>query len=287
MKPTWRTALKAGVGAALLAGLLAAAGPQRLLSTLREAKLLPLLAGFGGIVLLNLAEGWRTRVVFRDYGLTFPTALRITLVGTFLGNFTPGMVGADVYKVYFLNRLEKGVTRPIALLLVLRAIGAAAVFSLAGIGLLAGSGWPGPGRNVVLAWLPERVRETLHVVLQTLRQIRPAQTLTLAALSLVVAVLRALSLWFLARGLTDGIAFADVAVIVALSVLGNAAPLTVGGLGVQEGVIAAGLVLHGVARPDAIAISLINRVVQWVVSIPGAVMFARSQPGREASPQLL
>lgn len=286
MKPVWRTALKAGLGAALLAGLLAAAEPPRLLAAFRGAEPLPLLAGLGAVILLNLAEGWRTRIVFRDYGLTYATALRISLVGTFLGNFTPGMVGADVYKVYFFNRLEKGVVRPVALVLVLRAIGAAAVFALAGIGLVAGSGWPAPGRSAVLAGLPERVRETLRVVLHTLRQIRPAQILGLSVLSVLVAVLRALSLWCLARGFTDGIAFADVTVIVALSILGNAAPLTVGGLGVQEGVIAAGLVLLGVARPDAIGISLVNRIVQWTVSIPGAIVFARSRPGQEKPPRL-
>lgn len=286
MKPAWRTALKAGLGAALLAVLLAAAGPQRLLATLRRAEPLPLLAGLTAYVLLNLAEGWRTKTVFREYGLTFATALRITFVGTFLGNFTPGMVGADVYKVYFLNRLEKGMTRPVALLLVLRAMGAAAVVALAGVGLLAGHGWAGTGRSAVLAALPERVRETLRTVLHTLRQIRPGQILGLSALSVAVAVLRALSLWFLARGFTDGILFADVAVVVALSIFGNAVPVTVGGLGVQEGVIAAGLVLYGVARPDAIGISLVNRACQWLLSVPGAVAFARSRPARERHPGL-
>jgi uncharacterized membrane protein YbhN (UPF0104 family) len=282
VKPAWRTALKAAAGAALLASLLAAAGPARLLETLRTAAPLPLAAGLLAYVVMNLLEGWRTLIIFEGYGLTFGTALRITLAGTFLGNFTPGMVGADVYKVYFLNRREKGITRPVALLLVLRVLGAAAVFALAGIGLLAGHGWSaGGGRSAALAGLTGRPRETLRTVGRALRQIRTAQILILAALSVLVAVTRALSLYFVARGFTGGIPFADIAVVVAFSVLGNAVPLTVGGLGVQEGAIAAGLVVYGVTRPDAIGIALVNRVFQWIVSVPGAVAFARSRPERK------
>lgn len=282
IKPAWRNAFKVLVGIALLAILVAAVEPEELLATVRGAAALPLAGAFAAYVAMNLLEGWRTQIVFDAYRLGFGTALRITLVGTFLGNFTPGMVGADLYKVYFLHKREKGFARPIALLLLLRVLGMIAVFALAGLGLAAGQGWPAEalGRSALLAGLTERARATARELRDAVRQIRAGQLAALAVLSAGVALTRALSLYLLARSFTEDVLFWDVAAVVALSVVANAVPVTIGGLGLQEGAVAAGLVLYGVARPDAVAVSLLNRVFVWIISIPGAVSFLRSRPER-------
>ncbi|HSF39455.1 MAG TPA: lysylphosphatidylglycerol synthase transmembrane domain-containing protein [Thermoanaerobaculia bacterium] len=279
MKPAVKNGLKAAVGLALLALLLSAVEPRELLETLRNAAPLPLAGSFAAYLVMNLFEGWRTQIVFERYRLTFGTAFRITLVGTFLGNFTPGMVGADLYKVYFLNRRERGFARPIALLLLLRVLGMIFVFAFAGLGLLAGHGWrtePLAGSALALG-LGDRVRGIVQELKDALRQVRAPQLGSLVLLSAGVAFTRALSLWWLVLAFTDGLLFWDMAVVVAFSVVANAVPITIGGLGLQEGAVAAGLVLYGAARPDAVAVSLLNRVFTWLLSIPGAIAFARSR----------
>lgn len=282
MKPAVRNGLKIAVGIGLLALLLSAVEPRELLAAIRNADPLPLAGAFAAYVVMNVFEGWRTQVVFERYRLTFGTALRITLVGTFLGNFTPGMVGADLYKVYFLHRRERGFARPIALLLLLRVLGMIFVFALAGLGLLAGHGWrtePLAGSALALG-LGDRLRALFEELKDAVRQIRAPQLGALILLSAGVAITRALSLWWLVLAFTDGLLFWDMAVVVALSTLANAVPITIGGLGLQEGAVAAGLVLYGAARPDAVAVSLLNRVFVWAISIPGAIAFVRSREER-------
>lgn len=279
MRPAVKNGLKIAVGIGLLALLLSAVEPRELLATIRSADPLPLAGAFAAYVVMNLFEGWRTQIVFERYRLTFGTALRITLVGTFLGNFTPSMVGADLYKVYFLNRRERGFARPIALLLLLRVLGMICVFALAGLGLLAGHGWrtePLAGNALALG-LGGRVRAVVEELKDAVRQVRAPQLGALVLLSVGVAIARALSLWWLVLAFTDGLLFWDMAVVVAFSVVANAVPITIGGLGLQEGAVAAGLVLYGAARPDAVAVSLLNRVFVWAISIPGAIAFVRSR----------
>ena len=281
MKPAVQNGLKIALGVGLLALLLSAVEPRELLATLKNAAPLPLAGSFAAFLVMNLFEGWRTQIVFERYRLSFGTALRITLVGTFLGNFTPGMVGADLYKIYFLNRRERGFARPVALLLLLRVLGMIWVFGLAGVGLLAGHGWrTGPLAGGVLALgIGDRLRAVVRELQEAVRQVRAPQLGALILLSGGVAVTRALSLWWLILAFTDGLLFWDMAVVVAVSTIANVVPLTIGGLGLQEGAIAAGLVLYGAARPDAVAASLLNRVFTWAISVPGAIAFLRSREG--------
>ncbi|HKV08980.1 MAG TPA: lysylphosphatidylglycerol synthase transmembrane domain-containing protein [Thermoanaerobaculia bacterium] len=283
MKPALKNGLKVVLGLGLLALLLSAVEPRELLATIKNAAPLPLAGSFAAFLVMNLFEGWRTQIVFERYRLSFGTALRITLVGTFLGNFTPGMVGADLYKVYFLNRREKGFARPIALLFLLRVLGMIWVFALAGLGLLAGHGWrtePLAGSALALG-LGDRFRALFRELQEAVQQVRAPQLGALVLLSAGVAFSRALSLWWLILAFTDGLLFWDMAVVVAFSTLANAVPLTIGGLGLQEGAVAAGLVLYGAARPDAVAASLLNRVFTWAISIPGAIAFVRSKEERQ------
>lgn len=281
MKPAVRNGLKIALGIGLLALLLSAVEPRELLATLENAAPLPLAGSFAAFLVMTLFEGWRTQVVFERYRLSFGTALRITLVGTFLGNFTPGLVGADLYKIYFLNRRERGFARPVALLFLLRVLGMIWVFALAGLGLLAGHGWrtESLAGSALALGLGDRFRAVVRELQEAVRQVRAPQLGALILLSGGVAVTRALSLWWLILAFTDGLLFWDMAVVVAISTIASVVPLTLGGLGLQEGAVAAGLVLYGAARPDAVAAALLNRVFTWAISIPGAIAFLRSREG--------
>ncbi len=60
-------------------------------------------------------------------------------------------------------------------------------------------------------------------------------------------------------------------------------PLTIGGLGVQEGVIAYTLSWYGVPLSVGAAVALINRMAVWLVGLIGGLVFAGNQLGTATS----
>jgi glycosyltransferase 2 family protein len=299
--------LRALAGLALLALVIAFARPREALAALRQADPLPLAGAAAGYAAVVLCDALRLRAAF-DLGMG--EALRLTLVGLFFGNFTPGMVGADVYKVTALAR-GAGLARPVALAALLRLVGLLAVLVPAVLVLLLAPGrfaatLQAPGWNVGA--------RPLHLMLLILllllglaaawrwgrrapRLLRWRQELSsafvgvgrkrlalLVLLSLGVAGARAASLLLLAAsvggasgagGTVGAITAAEAVVLGAVATAAVALPLSLGGLGVTEGALAAGLVLLGLGRPEAVAAALLNRALLWVAAAVGGLLLAR------------
>ena len=97
-------------------------------------------------------------------------------------------------------------------------------------------------------------------------------------MSLGIALMRGLSLTLLVRSLGGSARFGDLLVVVALSVLASALPISPAGLGVQEGVLAGCLVLLGIAPSAAVAIALLNRSFIWLLAAIGGWVFTVSRP---------
>jgi uncharacterized membrane protein YbhN (UPF0104 family) len=267
----------------------------------------------GAIVLL---EALRFQVAFAGWGLGYGAALRITLAGLFVGSFTPGAVGAEVYKLYAVRR--GGMIQPLVRLTLLRAIGALAVAVAAAAAWLAAPGrfldiagrvawrWPrvplpvlaagGAALAVaglavmVLGWgrLVPRVRRALRQGWQALAEIQLRQVGKLAVLSLGIALLRGLSLALLVRSFGERARWGDLLVVVAFSVLASTLPISPAGLGVQEGVLAGCLVLLRIPPPAAVAIALVNRAFLWLFAVCGgwALAVSRRAPLRPAADEV-
>lgn len=245
-------------------------------------------------------EALRFRIAFSGWEVGYGTALRITLASLFVGSFTPGAVGTEIYKLYAIHRRKQGIVRSFVILGLLRIIGAAAVLitavgawltsperfgeivdrvtwrwptGTAAVLVIAGAGLTSLALMFLLAtgWarLAPRLRETLRQGREGLAELRLRTLGKLLILSLGIALLRGLSLALLVRSLGGKARFVDLLIVVAFSVLASMLPISPAGLGVQEGILAGCLVLLRVPPPVAIAVALVNRAFLWLFAAGG------------------
>lgn len=306
-RPFSRSALQVLASLVLLALLLFLADPGRLLKTLRRGD--PVFAAAAAVpfAAMLVLEALRIAQLFEAYGLGWRKALRVTLASMFFGSFTPGTLGGEAYKVYYAQRRVPGLARPIALTVLLRLAGIGATLSLAAAyfavyprrvlgaweqvhltrparsALAAAALLLAAGLGIALASprgreLGRRARAALLEAGRSLREIRPAQAAGLALTSLLNAAARIVYLYLLARTFAPGLFLPDLAPVAAAATLAGVVPVTLGGLGAQEGVLAGGLVLIGMSSPEAVAASLFNRGFLWAAAAAGWVALAGSPP---------
>ncbi len=300
--------LKFLVGASLFLGLLTLVDLRRVwVSAAKADGLLLGCALAAAVAAVVVLEAWRFQVAFASWKLGYGAALRITLAGQFVGSFTPGALGSEIYKLFAVRRQEGGLALPFLKLALLRVIGALGVLATAGAAWLAAPeryrdvasrlAWRGPkmalpfvvaGAAALIALgltallvdrsrLAPRLREMPRRGREMLAEVRLRQTGEIFLLSLGVALLRGLSLALLVRSFGETAGFGDLLVVTALSVLAGVLPISPAGLGVQEGVVAGCLVLLRVPPPAAVAIALVSRAFLWLFAACGGWMLAASR----------
>jgi uncharacterized membrane protein YbhN (UPF0104 family) len=77
----------------------------------------------------------------------------------------------------------------------------------------------------------------------------------------------------LAAGLGLPITWLQCAVVVPLSMLATALPVSIGGWGVREGAFVTGFGLLGIAAPDALALSVLFGLLNMAVRLPGGILW--------------
>lgn len=106
------------------------------------------------------------------------------------------------------------------------------------------------------------------------------------ACSLIVQLAMCFVCWGAARALDVPLDFLDCLLVVPPSLLVSAVPLSIGGWGVREGAMAAGLVVAGVTLPDAVAVAVLFGGLVLAGNLPGAAFgpwLLRADPA-EAKP---
>lgn len=252
--------------------------------------------------LVACLEAARLRVVLSRFSLRWLDMFRLHFVGIFFGNFLPGELGGDVYKVAALRERFGGVTRLAALMVVLRLFGLAALLPVAGVSsfllwstisewfsavkfrsppwLSSSGGWlvvAGIATCAVAAlWLQlqrPKARKWLAARLRAAREelsmIRPAQAMVLFFLSLLVFFARAATLMFLAGAVGAKVSPAAGLWVVSAATLVALLPVSFAGLGVREGVIALMLARLSVEYEDALMVALLGRALILVMSVVG------------------
>jgi uncharacterized membrane protein YbhN (UPF0104 family) len=91
------------------------------------------------------------------------------------------------------------------------------------------------------------------------------------ALSIVAQLAICVALWRLSLVLGTPIGLADALLVLPPSLLIAAIPISIGGWGVREGALTAGLMAIGVGRDAAIEVSLLFGLVLLAGSLPGAL----------------
>lgn len=301
----WGLGLRTVVSAVLLAVLVskidfAGALPrQRHLSTLAWFAAALLVAGIG-IVL----SAWRWQRVLAAFGIRahLRTLTAHYFAGQFLGNVLPSTIGGDVLRVaratrdagsretafasVAIERLTGFLALPLLCALgfvldpglldadrawVVLTISGAALTALVGILVLAGHPRLAGRFRDHESWA--RFIGAVHVGVSRLQARREA-ALGVVGTALVYQVSTVLTFFFAMKTLGVSVGGAAVLAYVPAVAMAQVLPLSLGGLGVREGMLV--LLLHplGVSNEKAIGVGLLFYLVMLLVSVLGAPAFA-------------
>lgn len=304
------------VSAALLAILIAKIDPDDFVPPDRS---LPgtLAFLFSGMALMGLSfvvAAWRWQRVLAVYDQHIPmrVLLKHYLAGQFVGNALPSTVGGDVLRISRCSKDTGSTEIAFASVVLERLTGFVALPLLTFVGFIARPDLFGVPRSwiailvavgtllllaviLLLAASPRlagrfvhntnwtRFIGIVHVGVDRLRRDRrDAMAALVASVAYQMTVLAAVYCAVHTIGLTipNGAVFAYVPAVAMMQVL----PISVGGLGVREGMLA--LLLHplGVPTGQAVAVGLLWYAMTIVVSLVGAPAFAIGHHGQRHQP---
>ena len=306
------------IGLAILVAILWYVDFAKFFETFRELSpgyvVVMLLTAFAG----RFLRAWKWNVLLRGNGISISTwqALRMSLVSHFTGAWTPGQIGGDAYRVYALREFGKS-KEVLSTVLLERYAGLCGVcfFVLFGLPvtlpyLAKTSPWLAPILLLLVAGvvvvvpllLSQRVTRTVTRCLPVLKNSKignklaelyrtflayrhPRGTMTLFAVIALVEILSYFVLnYFCARaiGLDVSLVFFLFAMPIVHLIL--RIPISVQALGVQEGCFVLALAVAGFpveeARASGVALSLVQRALEWFVAIApgGLLMWLTSGP---------
>lgn len=247
----------------------------------------------------------RWQIILRSTLHSLPMKLLVSsyFAGMFLNTFLPGSVGGDVYRVYqvaqasqdsevafvsvFLERITgMFALSAIALLglppafkligrwdIILLLVGCTAV--LVGAVLLMSS-----PRLLILVepWL-ERLRmgklaarfARIQILLRKFAQDHKALAITLS-LSVVLQLIIIYYYYLIAQQLEIAVSYLELLVFIPIVTVISLLPISLGGLGLKEGVISYLFSRVGLTVEQALLLSLIITALGWLLSLPGALV---------------
>lgn len=259
----------------------------------------------------------RWRLLVGHLGLVIPMrqALLSYYLGLFFNNFLPTGIGGDLARTVHLKFHGHGIKPLISSAVADRAIGLAVMLMLGGISLLlspevrfdpdrklyiAGLIALGFTSGAVLFWFSDRLplenlsrryqhtrlRRGLIDIVYLLTTYRTAlrQVFTAIFLSIVMQSLVVVTYYLLARGIGIELSLITFFAFVSMVQVAASLPISLGGLGVREGVLVALLVGVGVNIQIGVALSLLFLLTLWLCSLPGVVVMFFDRARREALP---
>jgi uncharacterized membrane protein YbhN (UPF0104 family) len=289
-----KVAVKIVLTLVLAGAILYGVGVERFVQSFREIDLYLFLAALAGspLVVLTSSRKWMEIIRHEAAGITYPEALTSFLGGLSLGVLTPGRVG-EFGKVGFIRRGRLAALAGIALLdrmidlkvvLALGVVGSAVLFGALPALAVASAALTGtaivfyaPLRltilNVVLAMSPwkDRIRE----VIDAISAIPAATLLRCVGLRTIACVIDVCQYYLLINSFAH-IDLVDVLVVYPAVVLTNILPLTIGGLGVREG-MSMYMLSHYHVPPEAAASAslLLFGINTLLPAVVGAVLIPK------------
>ncbi len=322
-KKPWLVALKVIVSIALLAWVVRSAVGREGIDALVARIAAVDVRFFALAVLLQLTAviagtlRWQVLIAARGHTLPLPWLFRRYLVGRFFGAFMPSTTGLDLYRAYAVARATRApvkgastilaeklaglismsiVCASLAPLGASRFFGIAAYVVLALVFVLAAAGlyaFERPARaRGLLAPLPAKLRTKLEGILEAAGSERLRGARLAKCIGFGVVAHLAQSSVFVATGLALGVAASplDLLVVGNAIVVGILVPISIGGLGVREGIAVVLLGTIGVGAADATLVALLGWLSGQLVAAIGGIVnladrhaFADQQGSAEAS----
>jgi hypothetical protein len=254
-----------------------------------------------------MAFKWGILLRARGIAISNTEAFRIYLASGFVGTFLPGGVGADVFRALRTTMNGPKLDRVTASIVVERVIGMLAVIALALLGLAI---LPGIDDHrfrglyyvvwtflilVMIGLLISIQTRTYSLVRSLLGRFEKYSVVRMyldfhdAYMRLsrhwkVLVVFGVLSFleqgvlcvmnFFGARALDLPIELIHFFALIPLSSLAVALPISVGGIGVQEGAYMFLFGLAGMSGAESLSLSVLMRIIGWMMLIPGGLVFS-------------
>jgi glycosyltransferase 2 family protein len=235
-------------------------------------------------------------------GIAAGDAVRIHLVSSFIGNFLPAGVGADLARVYSVRQQTASTSGAAASVAVDRLFGLLSIGLVGILGLLAAGSTASPQARLligggavviglgtgVLLWTDHWLRAALparwHETRLGARLLRMADALSayrghggalaaVATLSVAVQLLRILQAYVLGLAIDIRIGFRYYLLFMPLSLIALMVPISISGFGIPQAVITALLQPRGVAEADGFALSTLIVLSGIVANLPGALLY--------------
>jgi glycosyltransferase 2 family protein len=297
---------------------------KRLPETISSIYWLPLIVafGFGHVDRLLMALKWRLLVKSQGLSVSVSDAVTTTYIGNFGGQFLPGGIGTDVVRIYLLRKLHLPAISVAASILLERLLGlyahivvALIALGVARLGVVSISdklAWTiillflvyTVGFSLSFAPWVEGLLETcnkrfpnsryLHKALSGVRSYRlyrknKATLVTFFFLSMLEVVIVILAFYFAAEAMALNISLVQLLVSVPLILILARIPVSIGGIGVFEAIVALFFVQFGESINHAAIYGFLMRVLQFFVLLPGAFLYLTeksrigNESGREAA----
>ncbi|WP_158269719.1 lysylphosphatidylglycerol synthase transmembrane domain-containing protein [Desulfonatronum sp. SC1] len=256
----------------------------------------------------RLINTWRWQVMLRAQGVVLPLwpLFRIQMTTGCLGSFLPSNVGVDVLRMMAISKctdrsiqavaasaldrgLNVGITLIVAAIAGIFAAGrylpwsvALAMIVLCFAFFIIGLVFTRPTLSRMLGPLIKRtlgvgLSEKLKTIYQSFLEYgRQPRILALAsALTLLILLVRVMIVYLEALALNIHIDFLALALVMPLAWILLMLPISVGGIGLQEGAFFAALRGLGVSGAGAVSISILEHLLSRIVILPGFYFYLR------------
>lgn len=300
-------AIRAGIGLAMLAVLLWYFDARPIFRLMARER-----AGFFAATVALLVAGqvmsafrWQLLAMVAGLGGPFREYLAYYFTGMFTNVFVPGLIGGDALRALYLGRRHGRIGEAVASVIADRGIGLVALFWLAAGCALAVRGVhlpPSLLRAVVgvgfaslaafaaapfvalpASRIPGKIGAFVAPVLPYLQ--RPLAMLPAIALSLALQASLSGCQYLLALGLGLKIPLVTFMLIVPIANVAASLPLTVNGLGLREAAYVVLFAMAGVAKQDAIALSLLYFTATLACGLTGVAAFVTTDVPATSAPE--
>ncbi|MCC6874818.1 MAG: flippase-like domain-containing protein [Sandaracinaceae bacterium] len=241
---------------------------------------------------------WHTLLRAGEIDLPLPWLLRSFLVGRFVGAFTPSTAGLDGWRVYEVSRQTGRTAQSAAVIAVEKLVGLLGMAAVCGAlvpfgarrllgdGAIVSTVSIAAGASIVLlalgrpSWMRRLAarlpfaRSRALSVAEALERTRPTPGALARALALGAVSHLALSAVFLATARALGVDASAGTMLVTGNAIVVAVllPISIGGVGVREGVAVMLLASAGVAPADAMLVALLGYVTGQVPALAGGLL---------------
>jgi glycosyltransferase 2 family protein len=314
------TIVKAAISLALLALLFSRVDVGRLWSVARAASLPWLVGALALYYLMITVSVWRWGLLLRAQGLDLPFR-RLSasfLVATFFNNFLPSNIGGDVIRIADTAPAARSKTLATTVVIIDRGIGLLGLVLIAALGasaaarfrpsdlgpVNAGMLWAGfaaaavaatpallapetflrllhPLRLLHIEWIDKRL-ERLTITLTRFRETPAALAGCFAGAVVVQGVLVAFYV-AIAHSMRIPIGFAELALIVPVSLIAQMLPISMNGFGVREATFGFYFTRLGLPLESALLLSFVGAAVIMLFSLSGGAVYLARMRAQSAA----